>query len=82
VLELEPTEAEKLMVPSILADAMPLVEVDQLVRDGRLDDVLLENDKRVLVDGLGLTNRECSMLRRIWQKMRDRRMSRRRRARS
>lgn len=79
VLELEPTEAEKLMVPKILADALPLGEVDRLVRAGRLDDVLAENDKRVLMQGLGMTAKECSMLRQIWIKMRDRRLSRRRR---
>ena len=54
VLELEPTEAERLLMPRELANAMPLAEVNQLVRAGRLEDVLLENDKRVLMDSLGL----------------------------
>ncbi len=81
VLELEPTEAEHLLVPRTLADAMPLTEVDRLVRLGKLDEVLLENDRRVLRDQLGLSARDCTMLRRIWEKMRDRRRSRSRRGR-
>ena len=40
VLELEPTEAERLLMPAKLNGAMPLTEVDQLVRAGRLDSVL------------------------------------------
>lgn len=78
VLELEPTEAERLLVPKVLKGAMPLAEADDLIRAGRLADVLAENDKLVLQNGLGLTDRECTMLRRIWDRMRNRRMSRRR----
>lgn len=78
VLELEPTEAERLMVPREFADALPLKEVDQLVRAGKIDEVLLENDRRVLMKGVGLSAKDCALLRGIWSKMRDRRMSRRR----
>ena len=79
VLELEPTEAERLLVPRFLQDAMPLAEADPLIRSGRTAEVLAENDRRVLVDGLGLSTGECAMLRDIWDRMRDRRRSRRRR---
>jgi adenine-specific DNA methylase len=78
VLELEPTEAERLLVPMELGDAMPLSECDRLVREGRLDEILFENDRRVLMDQMGLSRTDCKMLRRIWEKMRDRRLSRRR----
>jgi adenine-specific DNA methylase len=79
VLELEPTEAERMLMPATLRAAMPLKEVDRLVRAGRLDDVLFENDRLVL-EALGLTKADCAMLRNIWTKMRDRRLARRRRS--
>lgn len=78
VLELEPTEAERLLVPRILAQGLPLEEADTLLRDGRLKQVLEENDRLVLREGIGLSKRECSMLKGIWQKMMSRRVSRRR----
>ena len=39
VLELEPTEAEKLLMPATLGDAMPIEESDGLIRAGRLEAV-------------------------------------------
>ncbi len=76
VLELEPNEARRLMVPTELDGALPIEECDRLVRDGQLQMILDENDKRVLIDKVGLSKNECAMLRNIWGKMRDRRMSR------
>ncbi|MDA9261319.1 N-6 DNA methylase [Planktomarina temperata] len=78
VLELEPTEAERLMMPSQLNGAMPLSEVDKLVRAGKLDDVLEENARIVLQEQMGLTVAECSMLKGVWTQMRDRRNTRKR----
>lgn len=82
VLELEPTEAERTLVPAALSEnALPLSEVDRLIRENRLSEVLSSNDARVLRDIVGLSSRECKMLESIWTKMRDRRMSRRKRPR-
>jgi len=78
VLELEPTEAERLLVPAKLGSALPLNECDRLVREGRLDEVLQENERLVLREHMGLSQRDCQTLRRIWEKMRDRRLARRR----
>jgi adenine-specific DNA methylase len=78
VLELEPTEAERLLTPRVLNGAMPIKDADRLVRKGRIDEVLAQNDKLVLQKSLGLSKTDCAMLKRIWTKMRDRRMSRRR----
>ncbi|MEX0806702.1 MAG: N-6 DNA methylase [Candidatus Binatia bacterium] len=78
VLELEPTEAERLLMPAKLGPALPLDECDKLVRAGRLEDALLENDKLVLVEHMGLFRRDCKMLRSIWERMRNRRLARRR----
>src|SRR5262249_15407427 len=79
VLELEPTEAEHLLVPKYLDGAMPIEEADKLIRHGRLENVLDYNDRVVLRASLGLSQSECAMLKGIWSKMRDRRIARRRR---
>jgi len=78
VLELEPTEAEKLLMPATLGDALPLEECDALIRAGRLESVLEENNHRILMRQMGLSKVECAMLRGIWEKMRNRRLGRRR----
>lgn len=78
VLELEPTEAERLLMPAQLNGAMSLVDADKLIRAGRLDEVLEENARIVLMDHMGLSAAECALLKGVWTKMRDRRMSRRR----
>lgn len=82
VLELEPTEAERLLMPAKLNGAMPLTEVDRLVRSGRLNFVLQENARIVLREHLGLSTAECKLLQSVWTKMRDRRNSRCRGAKS
>lgn len=82
VLELEPTEAERLLMPAKLAAALPLDDCDRLTRAGRLDDVLEENAKLVLMGAMGLSRTDCTLLRDIWTKMRDRRLARRRRGRT
>lgn len=77
VLVLETTEAERLLMPAQLNGAMPLKEVDRLVRAGRLDDVLEENAKIILRGHMGLSVAECNLLKSVWTQMRDRRNSRR-----
>lgn len=79
VLELEPTEAERLLVPKGLNGAMSIEEADRLIRHGRLPEVLEQNDRVILQDALGLSPRDCTMLKQIWSKMRDRRRARKRR---
>lgn len=80
VLELEPTEAEKLLMPATLGSAMSIQEADRLVRENRLNDVLEENNRLVLMSQMGLSRSDCRMLQTIWEKMRDRRLGRRRSA--
>ena len=76
MLALEPTEAERLLVPAQLCTAMSIEECDALVRSGRLVDLLEENSERVLVRGVGLSRNDCGMLRDIWNRMRSRRRRR------
>lgn len=80
VLELEPTEAERLLMPATLGPAMSLQEANRLVRQDRLSDVLEENNRAVLMGQMGLSRGDCRMLQTIWEKMRDRRLGRRRSA--
>ena len=80
ILELEPREAEWILMPKQLVPALSLEEIDNLIRNDRLYQVIDENDRRILRENLGLSATECRMLRRVWEKMRDRRLSRRRRA--
>ena len=80
VLELEPTEATNLLMPTDLCDAMPVDECDELIRQDRLADVLHHNDREVLRAQIGLSTKECAQLKAVWEKMRDRRLSRRRRS--
>ena len=65
-------------MPAALTAALPLSECDRLVREDRLDEVLRENDRLVLMGQMGLSRRDCQMLRGVWEKMRDRRLTRRR----
>jgi len=79
VLELEPTEAERLLIPKNLVEGVSIQEIDELIRMGRIEHLLEENDKKVLIDSIGFSERDSNMLKGIWMKMRNRRMSRSRR---
>lgn len=79
VLELEPTEAERLLMPKELCKGLSVSEIDLLIRRGQLKEVLEINSNLVLIEGLGLAKRECQTLRNIWMKLRDRRLVRRKR---
>ncbi len=77
VLELEPTETERLLMPCDLQQGMPVPEIDRLVREGRIADVLHENDRLVL-QAAGLSKADCKLLQQIWTRMRNRRLLRKR----
>ena len=79
VLELEPSEAERLLMPIPLGQGLSIEECDDFIRTGRLADLLDENSRLVLMDSVGLSKRDCALLRDIWVKMRSRRSGRRRR---
>ena len=81
VLELEPTEAERLLMPAKLCEGLPIDECDRLIRSGGLEELIFENSRQILVEGLGMSIKECLALRDIWLTMRNRRKARRRRSR-
>jgi adenine-specific DNA-methyltransferase len=78
VLELEPTEAERLLVPANLTPGLPIAEIDRLVRAGKLREAIDLNDDLVLRQGLGLSKKDVAVLRSAWDTMRERRHGRRR----
>ncbi len=80
VLELEPTEAERVLVPSVGCGGLSLIEIDRMVRAGRLHDVIDLNDREILGQQLGLSAGDRQLLRDAWDTMRQRRTSRSRRA--
>lgn len=76
VLELEPNEAEKLLLPLGRADQLDVDELDRLLRAGNISAVLDITDTVLLSEGLGLNAEEIRQLRTIWEKLRDRRINR------
>jgi adenine-specific DNA-methyltransferase len=76
VLESEPNEAEKLPLPLECATKLNLKQIHWLLLKDDIESVLNMTDKVLLIDGLGLSERETRMLRDIWRKLRDRRINR------
>lgn len=76
VLTFEPSEAEKLPLPMIGADRLDTAQIDNLLREGNIEEVLNITDQVLLVEGLGLTQEEVTTIREIWTKLRDRRINR------
>lgn len=77
VLELEPSEADKLPIPLRGADKINFEENDRLIRDGKIQVVLKRTDQLILHEGMGLSWADIGSLSRIWEKLRERRKGRR-----
>lgn len=81
VLELEPREAEALPFPDPRDLPAGFAErVDALLRAGDLAAALDLVDRVLLIDRLGVDEELLARLRLVWQRLRDRRLSRGRRA--
>ncbi len=77
VLELEPSEADRLPIPLAGSEHLDAAKIDSLVREGRIHEVLRLTDDALLRRGLGLPLREARMLNEVWQKLQARRIGRR-----
>jgi len=78
MLKVEPTEARNVLIPTDLASASHELsgELDQLLRAGRSEEADTIVDQMILRDGLGLTRRDCQLLRDGVTLLRERRCSR------
>lgn len=77
VLKLEPSEAERVLIPTLPADAgESLPDVDELVRAGDLTALLDYVDGWLLIDGLGLSATDVAKLRAGGERLRSRRRTR------
>jgi len=76
VLELEPTEAEELLMPYKLLDEIDEKHMEDLIKKNGMEAGLDYVDDIVLHRGLGLSKADMSMLRQIWLKLSHRRLKR------
>ena len=72
VLELVPSEIEKLLVPVVESPGDGLDALDKKVRSGMSAELLREQDRFVL-RAAGLTDGECRVIHEAWDRMRRRR---------
>lgn len=76
VLTFEPGEMRRMRIPMIGADRLDIYYIDRLQREGKYEEILTYTDRILLHDGLGLNESEVKLLHSIWDKMRNRRISR------
>lgn len=81
VLELEPREAENLILPFNEGAELNLDKIDKLIRERNINEMLDYTDKILLQDLGGLTRDEVIMLRNTWEKLKNRRLARKARGR-
>lgn len=76
VLTFEPGEMRRMRIPMIGAEKIDIKRIDAWQRKGEYDKILNYTDRILLKEGLDLSDHEISLLHSIWNKMRDRRLSR------
>jgi len=77
VLELMPSEAEKILLPYQTENADLLTTIDKLMREKKsIDEILKITNKQILKDGYGFTDTEIKTADTIWKKLSDRRLNR------
>lgn len=77
VLELEPSEAERLPIPYEYGKNLDIDMVNNLIVNNKIYEVLSISDRVLLEEGLGLENSDVLALRGIWEKLSARRLNRR-----
>lgn len=77
VLELMPSEAEKILLPYRQENANLLQAIDKMMRDKKSIDVILKiTNKQILKEGYGISEKEIKLADRIWKKLSARRLNR------
>ncbi len=72
VLELVPSEIEKLYIPILNENKSDMSLLNQLVKDGKIDQVM-QMQGEIIFSQLGCSSEEINQLVMIWKKLRDRR---------
>lgn len=77
ILEMEPSECGELPVPdpALVPEGLS-VKVDDLIREQRYDEALDLVDRTVLIEQVGLSPDDILSMRKVWERMRNRRMGR------
>lgn len=73
VLELVPSEIEKLLLPVGRYPRSALKDLDRAVRDGMPAEALLARQDELLLRPIGATKQECGVLLSAWHRLRSRR---------
>jgi len=76
VLELEPSEAENLLIPYLQEESFDVDKMNQIIKKDGMEAALDYSDDILLIHGLGLSRIEINMLRQIWMKLSQRRTTR------
>ncbi len=76
VLTFEPGEMRRMRIPMIGAEKLDVNKIDTWQREKRYEDILSYTDQILLREGLQLSDHEVALLHSIWNKMRNRRLSR------
>ena len=77
VLELEPREAERLLVPYRFSAGLDVEYIDRRLRADDLEGALDHGDRALLKDGCGFSDRDVNRARAAWNRLRSRRHRRR-----
>lgn len=73
VLELVPSEIERLLLPVRKTGAGDLRALDELIRTGAEAEDVLQTQDRTVLRGIGLARADCAMLHGAWDRLRKRR---------
>lgn len=77
VLELMPSEAEKILLPYQVENADLLATIDKMMREKKsIDDILKITNQQILKEGYGFTDKEIKLANSIWKKLSARRLNR------
>ncbi|MCX5782111.1 MAG: N-6 DNA methylase [Elusimicrobia bacterium] len=73
VLELVPSEIEKLFVPETRNSSISLADLDNRIKNSVRTDILFPQQDKIVLKAAGLSGSECDVLYNAWDKIRSRR---------
>lgn len=76
VMTFEPGEVRKLKIPMKNSEKLDIDYIDELMRKKDIYTVLNYTDKILLMEGMGLSDKQVQLLRGIWEKLSKRRINR------